>query len=328
MDLGNKPKRNGMEFLDGQIATNCSSHTSEEWLRILQEKSLAQNAKLSWHQIKQDPSLNHKEIFAKLGPYANYEHELYHKPKEKILQPKVEDISAKAEISRTHNSPERPKNKVDPKQNESEVWGKAPKSTSAAEETVKEKPASTTEETIKKAHSAVVWLENQESLTALHALDYRRPSKFPAGCLGHIVGRTNLDWDSKDIILISKIYDGGIEGHIDLKQLEFTHVDARFSELDLKRIFAGLHNLYAISEVNLNTEDVTIKLNSSKCGAEKRDLTISFHLKPGQKAILFVGLVVELEKFECQTFDYLFCECSGTNKGMSVKVLESKYYVL
>jgi len=61
---------------DGKIAEDCPSHTGEEWLAILQEKSLVLGKPIPWYDIKQDPELNHKEILEKLGPYSAYENKL------------------------------------------------------------------------------------------------------------------------------------------------------------------------------------------------------------------------------------------------------------
>ena len=52
-------------------------HTAEDWLEILQNKSLTLGRAISWHEIKQDPNLNHVEIMAELGPYAKYERLLF-----------------------------------------------------------------------------------------------------------------------------------------------------------------------------------------------------------------------------------------------------------
>ena len=62
---------------EGVISARCPSHTKEEWLAILQEKSRKQKKKLSWYQIKQDPMINHEEIRALLGCYAEFERDLY-----------------------------------------------------------------------------------------------------------------------------------------------------------------------------------------------------------------------------------------------------------
>ncbi len=58
------------------IASNCPSHTKEEWLKILVQKSIGLKRPISWCEIKTDPMINHEEILEKLGPYANYERQL------------------------------------------------------------------------------------------------------------------------------------------------------------------------------------------------------------------------------------------------------------
>ena len=61
---------------EGIIAEDCPSHTAEEWLVILQKKSLALGKPIPWYDIKQDPELNHKEILKKLGTYSVFEKKL------------------------------------------------------------------------------------------------------------------------------------------------------------------------------------------------------------------------------------------------------------
>lgn len=59
------------------VVKNCPMLTEEQWLSLMQQKSIAQGRPLTWRQIKDDPELDHEQIALKIGPYASYENRLF-----------------------------------------------------------------------------------------------------------------------------------------------------------------------------------------------------------------------------------------------------------
>ncbi len=79
-------KKSENVLYQGEIDAQCKDLSAEKWLKILQQKSAEQGSALTWHQIKSDPSIDHRQVLAKLGPYASYERDLM--PKSDLIVPK------------------------------------------------------------------------------------------------------------------------------------------------------------------------------------------------------------------------------------------------
>lgn len=132
-------------------------------------------------------------------------------------------------------------------------------------------------------------------------------------------------WEQRGIVLVSKIRDSGDEGHIDLSQLEIIRHDPKFSTQDLQRLFAGLGTEYCLQEVTLSEEKISAKVRWQYLLEEERDPVVEFRVLPRQKVRLFIGLTMVLGN-DCQTYDYIICDCEGLETTQKVKIVESEYY--
>jgi len=261
------------ELNPGQIAPECSSHTAEEWLEIMQEKSQVQGEKLSWWQIKQDPELNHKEIMNKLGPYAKYEDKLFQK--EKASYDPVKPEEAKLEL--VSNPKVKPKTASLPKSN------------------------------------IVRLRDNDES---------GKPEKV---CLGKITAPPNRTWKKRGLIVISKINKEGAEEHVNLEQLEMLNQgDLKdFQSNDLQRLFAGLDENRCICELIVGQNKISAKVRYKDSSSMP---TIVFRLLPKEKIELFIGLVIINDEYDYENYDYIICECVGSQSKQSIKIVDSRFY--
>lgn len=177
----------------------------------------------------------------------------------------------------------------------------------------------------KKPRSEIIWLKDHKTLAK------RRQQIKPVSASAHfakIEAPEFLPWEDRGIILISQIGANGEERHLNLSQIDIIQSVPSFTSLDLQRLFAGLGNICTICGVSVSGEKISTKLRWCDGTKDEDKSTVEFRILPQQKARLFIGLILTIDKFEYETYDYIICDCKGAEGEQQVKIIQEKHYDL